>query len=145
MFQVPWAGPSRVSHCLGGGEPGLVCHIRTFLIVLLCFVCSLLLLRCSELIADYWPVHFWILTDSHLLRPRLRLTCLPASHVAGSIHPSRLNQRSSATSPPPHALVIGYTSRPTKTWLKRGSQVNLSLPVGTHTHPLKNTCGCWIL
>lgn len=125
--------------------PDLPVASEFFLIFSLCFVFSVAaqVLRINHGLLT--SALFEFLTDSHLLLPRLRLTCLPASHVAGAIHPLRLNQRSSATSPPPcFGYRIHKQTHKDMIEVRESSQSELA-GWHAHTHPHKNTCGCWIL
>lgn len=96
--------------------------------------------RCSGRNMDYWPVHFWILTDSYLIFYHFILTHLPASHVAGAIDPVWLSQRnhwSSAMQPLPLCFAYRIHKQTHKDVIevRESSQSELTHWHGrTHTH-----------
>ena len=98
------------------------------------------LFRCLGKNMDYWPVQFWILTDSYLIFYHFILTHLPASQVAGAIDPLWLSQRnhwSSAMQPLPLCFAYRIHKQTYKDAIevKESSQSELThWHARTHTH-----------
>lgn len=96
--QGPGSGSGSSNWPSVAEQDGWICPVRSFTSVLF-FVCPvvLLLLRLNHglLTGARWLWTHWFLVLEHWKGTRL-----PAGGVAGAVHPSRRNQRSSATSPP---------------------------------------------
>lgn len=98
---------------------------------------------------DYWPVNFWILTDSYLILYHFILTHLPASHVAGAIDPLWLNQRnhwSSAMQPLPLCFAYRIHKQTHKDVIevRESSQSELTRwHARTQTHVGVASCNIW--
>lgn len=114
-----------------------------------CLSNSECLFRCSVRNMDYWPVHFWILTDSYLILYHFILTHLPASHVAGAIDPLWLNQRnhwSSAMQPLPLCFAYRIHKQTHKDVIevRESSQSELTRwHARTQTHVGVASCNIW--
>ena len=109
------------------------------------------LFRCSGKNIDYWPVQFWILTDSYLIVYHFILTHLPASQVAGAIDPLWLSQRnhwSSAMQPLPLCFAYRIHKQTYKDAIevKESSQSELThwhARTHTQTHVGVASCNIW--
>lgn len=146
MFQVPRAVPSRVSHCLGGGGPGLACRMRVLLIFLLRVVCSLFadqVLRINHGLLTSALLNFDGFTSATSSFETYLFACQSCCWCYTSLtaQPKKLCN----LSPPPcFGYRIHKQTHKDMIEVRESSQSELA-GWHAHTHPHKNTCGCWIL